>query len=280
MRTLILLAVLSLLPAAPVAAADRKPASSPAGVFDRPLRTERVALGGGEAGQARKPRLTCYYFPAVRVKEVDLGEVGAAELAILPLRPGMKRIACQRRTAPGEVVIRSDQWSGYFKGVKSGYVFFDAEDGTNGGLGFAVFDGRTGRKLFEDLAVGEIRAAEASGAGIRLRYRRAGVGPCSVPGDGMKCWARIAEQMPGIKDAPAPDCAAGYQKAKLDMARGRCEAQGGKGEDCLQAEMKRLDEQHWNETPSVVAYDVEAQIDPGRQSLRATGGALSCWPAD
>ncbi|HEV2301523.1 MAG TPA: hypothetical protein VGR91_08135 [Stellaceae bacterium] len=213
------------------------------------------------------------------MKELDLGEV-AAELTILPLPPDGKHPPCRRRTAPGEIVIPAKEWSGYFRGVKSGYVFFDAEDGSNGGLGFAVFDGRTGRKLFEDVAVGGLRGAERAGPAIRLRYRRALVGACSIPHDGAKCWAATAAQMPGVKAAPPPDCGAGYLKAKSAMARGRCEARQGAGPDCIAAEMKRLDEQHWNEAPSVVAYGVEAEIGRSEQRVRALGGALSCWPAD
>jgi hypothetical protein len=269
MRTLLVASILLL----PLAAAAAAP---PSGVFDKPLRTERVVL---PKGNAEKRELTCFYFAGLRVKQLDLGEVGAAELAILPLAPSASPIACRRQAAPGEIVIPSKAWSGYFKGVRSGFVVFDAEDGSNGGLGFAVFDGRDGRKLFEDMAVGNIRAAEAAGAEIRLRYRRALLGKCSVPHDGAACWARIAAQMAGVTAAAEPDCAAGYLKAKTEMARGRCEAQHGDA-GCLDGEMKRLDEQRWNETPSVIGYDVEADIGPSGHSVRATGGALSCWPAD
>ena len=250
------------------------------GVFDPPLATERVPIAGTADGSARKHRLSCFLYKGVRVKELDLGEVGAAELAILPLPPGDGHTPCRRGTAPGEIVVPGKEWSGYFKGVKSGYVLFDAEDGTNGGLGFAVFDGRTGKKLFEDIAVGDIRDAEAAGAAIRLRYRRAVAGACSIPHEGAKCWAATAAQMPGATAAPPPDCNAGYLKAKSAMARGRCEAAQGAGPGCFEAEMKRLDEQRWNEAPSVVAYDAEAEIGPSRQSVRWLGGALSCWPAD
>ena len=278
MRASILLSAALLAGGAAIASPAPKPAAS--GVFEPPLSVERIPLGGDAKGAARKRRLSCFFYRRVRVKELDLGEVGAAELAILPLAPGAAKVRCERRAAPGEIVIPAKEWSGYFKGVKSGYVFFDAEDGNNGGLGFAVFDERTGRKLFEDLAVGELRAAEPGGAALRLRYRRAFAAACSIPQDGKQCWTATSARLPGLETAPPPDCAAGYLKAKSAMAAGRCEAQGRKRPDCLAAEMKRLDEQRWNEAPSVIGYDAEAEVGGGRQSVRALGGALSCWPAD
>lgn len=273
-----MLAAAAMLLAATSAAAAAAGAGT-SGIFDAPLAVERVPIGAGENGSARKRQLSCFVYKGLRVKELDLGEVGAAELAILPLPPGARHVPCERQTAPGEIIVPADAWSGYFKGVKSGFVLFDAEDGTNGGLGFAVFDGRSGKKLFEDLAVGEMRAAEAAGAAIRLRYRRAFVAACSIPHQGATCWAAAA-RMAGVKAAPAPDCEAGYLKAKAAMARGRCEAGPGVSPACLEAEMRRLDEQRWNEAPSVVAYEVEAEIGPSRQSVRTLGGPLSCWPAD
>ncbi len=86
--------------------------------------------------------------------------------------------------------------------------------------------------------------------------------------------------MPGVKPEPVPDCAAGYLKAKTEMARARCEAQQDKSETCFQKEMKLLDEQQWDKSPSVIGYDVEAQIKQSQHSVTATGDQLSCWPAD
>ena len=273
------LTVILLLAALPANAADNGGASR-SGAFDAPLHTERVALTVPQTEGAAKGRLTCFYFDGVRVKQLDLGEVGAAELAILPLKTGAEAAPCRRETAAGEIVIPSEQWGGYFKAVRSGYVFFDAEDGTNGGLGFAVFDGSTGRKLFEDVAVGEIRTSAADGAAVTLRYRRALTADCSVRAQREKCWGRIAAQLTGTEQVRPPDCTSGYRKAKAEMARARCEAPPGRGKGCFAAEMKRLDQQHWNEAPSVIAYNVAVQIERSGHVMHATGGTMSCWPAD
>lgn len=282
MGRFILLTALLCWPAVLTAQTGGGPAvsSATATVFDAPLATERIKLGRVRGEPAAKRELTCFHFAELRVKQFDLGEVGAAQLAILAYKPGAKRAVCQQKTAPGEIVIPADSWSGYFKGAKSGYVFFDADDGTNGGLGFAVFDGRTGARLFTDLAVGEIASTEPIEGGIKLGYKRAFSGGCSIPAAGTSCWSEIVQQMPGVKPEPVPDCAAGYLKAKSEMARGRCEAQQDKGETCFGKEMKLLDEQQWDKSPSVIGYDVEAQIKGSQNSVAAIGDQLSCWPAD
>ena len=244
-------------------------------VFDPPAATERVTLGKSRG----KNQLDCFYFAGLRVKQLDLGEVGAAQLAILPLKPDAKRVACHKQREPGEIVIRGADWSGYFKGVRASYVFFDADDGTNGGLGFAVFDGHDGKKLFSDVAVGKIGSAEPTEGGIRLRYRRALLGPCSIVSGGAACWPQFV-QTAAVPAEPMPDCAAGYLKAKTEMARGRCEAQNDKTPGCFESQMAELDRQRWDEAPSVLAYDVEAEIGHSRQNLTPVGGERSCWPSD
>jgi len=265
--------------APPVAAPAAETAPAASSIFDPPLSVKRLALPRSRTAPTDKNELSCFSFSEVRVKQLDTGEVGA-ELAILPLKPGAKPPACQKAKSAGEIVTPGREWSGYFKGVKGHYVLFDADDGVNGGLGFAVFDGHDGRKLFDDVAVGDIAAAQVDAEGLTLRYRRAAAGECSVPKDGAACWAKIAAALPGIDPAAPPDCAAGYLKAKEAMARARCEAQDDKSEPCFGRQMKLLDEQRWDEAPSVIGYDAEARISAAAQTIWPTGGDLSCWPSD
>src|SRR5262245_23238345 len=102
-----------------------KPADS---AFDPPLKTQKLTLPANEVGY--KPKLTCRYYARFMVKEVDEGEVGAAQLSIVPIAAASKP-ACQRKNVAGEKVVNPKDWSGYFKGVKGDYVFFDADDGVN-----------------------------------------------------------------------------------------------------------------------------------------------------
>src|SRR5262245_5126987 len=47
---------------------------------------------------------TCHYYPQFMVKEIDEGEVGAAQISILPT-DGKSKPKCERTNVPGEKVI-------------------------------------------------------------------------------------------------------------------------------------------------------------------------------
>ena len=110
--------------------------------FERPLRTKRVHTG--------KQEIRCHSFAHVMVKEIDAGEVGDAQISLLPIVSSTDRPACQANNAANEHVIPSDSWSGYFLGAKDDYVVLSAEDGVNGGLGFSVYRGVDPASLFQD----------------------------------------------------------------------------------------------------------------------------------
>jgi hypothetical protein len=258
---------------APVASA----APAATSVFDPPLKTQKVTLPVAKG--APKTVLTCRYYAHFMVKQVDEGEVGAAQLSVVPVVAGAPKPACQRKNLPSEKVVNPNDWTGYFKGVKGDYVLFDADDGVNGGLGFAVVAAGNAKKLFEDSAVGSLHSLALEGNVLTLRYKRSFAGSCSVPREGAPCWAKIAAAT-GQGSAPQPDCAAGYLKAKNEMAKGRCEAQKKAGPACLAAALRELDAQRWNEAPSVIAYEAETVLKPGQSSTRPLGGGLSCHPSD
>src|SRR5215472_1433395 len=89
--------------------------------FDKPVRKQRVDLGKTANPLSDRHRVTCYFFPNFMVKEIDLGEVGADRLGILPVTP-QSTGKCVRARGKDEIVIPAEQWSGYFMGVKNGYV--------------------------------------------------------------------------------------------------------------------------------------------------------------
>ena len=185
-----------------------RPAQAADGLFDAPIKLVRLPLPADPANPQAKAQLSCFYFPRFMIKEVDLGELGAEQLSVIPVAQGAKRPVCKRENIDGEIVIPGDEWSGYFWGVKGGYVFFSAEDGWNGGMGFAVFD-MNGKKLFEDAAK-TWHSIQAVGPGATLRYQRVYEAPCSLKGeDGTGCWQQIQKDT-GLASASAPDCAATY----------------------------------------------------------------------
>ena len=251
--------------------------SAKGALLDPPLETQRRALPAVK--DMPKAVLTCRYYAHFMVKEIDEGEVGAAQISIVPRGGGAPKPTCQRQNVPSEKVVSAEDWSGYVKGVKGGYVFLDADDGVNGGLGFAVFAADSAKKLFDDSAVGDLKSVTIEGEELTLRYARSYSGDCSVPHDGVSCWSKFAEAT-GVDAAPPPDCAAGYLKAKNEMAKGRCEADKKPGPACLASALEELDRQHWDEAPSVFVYDAETVLKHDGASTKPLAAVSACHPSD
>lgn len=244
--------------------------------FDQPRSKRIVDLGPSPSGFGARIKVSCYLFSKFMVKQVDTGEKGAERLAIIPVaQDHVPR--CTRARDKAEVVINPDDWSGYFKGVKNDLVFFDADDGMNGGLPFAVYDAKTGKKVFEDSALGSLDFTDAVSDSISLRYLRVLESDCNMLQDAAGCWAQI-EKTTGLENTPAPDCKTGYERSAQEMAKGRCQAQKSKTPQCLAKEIQLAHDQA-NSAPSVVAYPVEVVLD-AKPVTKPVVGKVQCWPMD
>ena len=247
MRTPAIILLCSLLPASAVAK-DK----DAAGLFDKPAKVARVPLPADPLNPQAKPVVTCSYFKDFAVKQIDRGE---------SRRGAFHRPACQRReaykcreaAAPGEIATKD--WSGYFKGAKGAYVFFDAEDGHNGGMGFAIYGGADGKKLFDDTAM-DLHAVELKPSGLVLRYTRVYEAGCSMYADPAGCWAKV-KAATGLTQATAPDCAASY-KAEEKRMKGTPH----------QAKVAAI--------ASVVDYEAVATLDAGQVKISAAQGKVAC----
>ena len=232
-------------------------AAQASGLFDTPIKLVRLPLPADPANPQAKAQLSCFYFAHFMVKEVDLGEPGAEQLSILPIVAGAKRPVCKRENADGELVVQGEDWSGYFWGAKGGYIFFSAEDGWNGGMGFAVFDADA-KKLFEDAAK-TWHSIQATGSAVTLRYLRVYEAPCSIKSDdGAGCWQQI--QKDTALTAAMPDCTAPYE-----------------------AEQRRtpnLAQQVLND-PTVIDYEAAVALSAGGHATKpTTQKVLNCRPAE
>lgn len=235
---------LSMIAAVPAALAQfSASASSPA--FDAPLRQRIVNLGPSPYGGHVK--LTCAYYPGFMVKQLDVGAEGAAWFGIIPERAGHPAL-CSKAHPAAEKTISGKEWCGYLQGVKGHYVFFSACNAYNGAQDFAIYDGRTGKKIFEDSAVdsgsGEVTLAQGSDGSLLLHYARVVVFDCTLPTDRSGCWSTIATRL-GLENASAPTCIA-YEK-----------------------QMKG----------SVIAYPVEVALTAA-PAARAVPGEIRCWPPE
>ena len=229
--------------------------SAEASPFDKPVKTTVLPLPPDPQNPTDKAQLSCFYFARFMVKEVDLGEVGAEQLSILPFSGGASP-PCKRENAADERVLAD--WSGYYKGVVGDYVFLDADDGWNDGLGFAVYTATDGKKIFDDTAK-TWHSIKTTAAGLVLRYERVYGAPCSLEGDKPKCWARIREET-GLLGDTAPDCLAAYQR---EQARTPTFA------------TQVLDD------PTILDYEVAVTVAGGKAAYKpVTGKAFGCRPAE
>jgi hypothetical protein len=239
--------------------------------FDKPLHEKRLALPPDPYNPQGKPALTCFYFPHLMVKQVDLGEKGAEQLSMTFVPKGQPEPACQRADAKDEKVVDSNAWSGYFKGVKGDYVFFEGSDGAEGGESFAVFGSADAGKLFDDLA-SEMHSVELMAPvqdidqrpwyenPLTLRYQRLYLAPCSLRSDAKRCWG-LVQRATGLTEKSPPDCSASYQAIEKQAPP-----------EQLQATMA---------DPSLIRYEVEVVLD-GHGVIRVTpvSKALECFAAE
>jgi hypothetical protein len=213
-------------------------------------------IAGEPVNPQAKPKRTCTYYPGFVVKEIDMGEVGAADMSITAIHGEAPK--CERDITH-EVNIDPETWSGYFKGAKGDFVFFDSGDGWNGGMPFAVFNGKTGRKLLSDTRKGDTYGAiEAADGTLTLRYRRVWLAPCSLMADAKGCWKKIVA-VTSLAESARPDCAAAYHK-----------------------EMERTPK-FASDIPamaSMISYEVETRHAGGKLSITPRPGSVECWLPD
>ena len=209
-------------------------------------------------------KLSCYWFPTVMVKEYDISEKGAAWTSFIRFTAS-ERPECTRSHVPGEkVVAKRRDWNGYFYGVKKDFVFLTDADGDDGGIGFFVYDSKTGKKIFEDTdcltcmyldkmygreppsaPFDRMRISETPGGPITLSYMRAKHADCDVRADSASCWDHVRILM-GVKSAKKPECL-GYA---VDTPVG--------------------------EAPSMVAHPVFVSLE-SPPIVKSVDGPLLCW---
>jgi hypothetical protein len=233
-------------------------AAAGAAPFDKPADVKTVKLPKWDAYNTRaQPARTCTYYPGFVVKQTDMGEKGAAELSITPVKGAVP--PCTEKISR-EHLLKTGEWAGYFLGAKGPYVFFDGDDGIDGGMPFAVYDAASGKKLFEDSRKGDgFDAISLTEGELVLQYRRVWNSRCTLYGIAKAaCWTKVMAAT-GLTAAAKPDCDAAYR-----------------------AEIKR-DPAHAADIPTypaVVAYSVEGRFAGGKLRMKPRPGPAACWLAD
>lgn len=221
--------------------------------FDEPLAVDNLDLPPSKANPDAKPAVNCYRYKGFMVKEVDLGEVGAEKLAVLP-----EDAKCVLDDAAEKKV--DDPVAGYFLGVKGNLAFFQAADGSNGGMPYVVFDTKSTKKLFEDSFEGaDFEKIDEQGGKLTLDYVRTYSADCSLYLDGTACAQKIKKET-GLGDlAKLPSCDESYNAEKKrtpDYAK----------------EIEQL--------PSVISYPVTATFDGTAVTYTPRAGETTCRVPD
>ena len=143
--------------------------------------------------------------------------------------------------------------------MRGNYVFFDADDGWNGGMGFAVYSGQTGIKLLEDAYVKSLSALRLEGERLHLQYMRMYQAPCSLYADTGDCWAKVKE---ATALGTPPDCTAAYTKHPKQKAAN------------LPADNEDND---ISGVASYLDYEVEVTVEHGQAPrIIPSGGKITC----
>lgn len=237
--------------------------------YDAPLRKQVIDYGLPPDLRAANPqvavphdKLTCFYYRAGLIVKQFSNQWNKGAIFLSFQRFDQAQPACVKEHAPTEKVLDPNEWSGYFRGVKGDIVFFDADDGTDGGMPFAVYDSKTGKKIFEDNAYwagmwnpklrprpspfNDMRVRLTPSGNIVLTYLRVLGTECDIPNKAAECWLPLVQKL-GLKSAVIPRCTR-WEK---------------------------------NETPSAsaVAYPVETSLLP-TATTKTIPGPVMCWPVD
>lgn len=232
-----------------------KPEQSP--VFETPSKKVVFPLPVDKVNPQAKRTRTCYYYPSATVEEIDLGEVGADRQFLIPATPHGAPPARDGR--PADTAAATEvTWGGYYRGKQGNAFFFDAGDGVNKGMPFAVFS-LQGAKLLADSHDGNgFSAVRVDPAGLAVQYRRVWAASCSLYADPAGCWKTIVAQT-GLPADARPDCRAAYE-----------------------AEMARLPKYAAStaKSESVISYEAEAHATAQKTTFAARPGPVRCWLPD
>lgn len=187
--------------------------------FDKPIRKTDLDLGPSP-NQPDFPNLhvhlSCYYYPAFVVKELDDdGNKGALRISILRVDDA-KAPRCIRSLRTGERTF--PRYPGYFWGVKDQLVFVINDDSEGEGRFFVVYDGITMNRTFRDASRFNTEPYFSRTADGRssMRYQRVFLADCSLVKNGVECWRHVVRQT-GLRIGAMPKCS-GYDDDVADLS--------------------------------------------------------------
>lgn len=223
--------------------------------YEKPIKEEHQTAVTTENNKAK---ISCFYYKDFMAKEVDTFEKGAEKLSITPYKNKGILPKCTMENI-GEIAVKEQ---GYFLGALDKYVFFRASDGVNRALDFFVYDGLSGRKLFQETAKnsedGIFKTITVSDQKLKLEFRKAHNEGCSLAGKGDGCMDKIRKSI-NLPQAPLPNCSSLYQEE--------------------QYKSPKFSDTVW-EIPSMISYDVVLNYANNKVEIKADPSTIDCWPSD
>jgi len=213
----------------------------------------------GAPWQNRRNELSCYFYSTFMVKQYDEGEKGSEWMANAPVE-GRTQPPCVLSHGAGEKVLTYPEWSGYFLGAKGRLAFFREADGWDAGMAFAVYDSKTGTKVFEDSyhdtsifnhkvassPFNHIRIFEGKNGQFSLKYLRVVEANCDLHTEKPSCWESLRKKLE-LRSTEIPVCT-GYKRISTRFE-------------------------------SAVAYPVEVTLFP-KPVVKTIAGPVRCWRVD
>ena len=242
----VLVLVTTLLGSASAAAQDYYPEQR---FFDKP---ETVVAKDAKDGPHPVVAMRCTYFADMVVRETETDSPAFGPAFLMARLPGTAPPACSGGTGLRET--RLNVSSQGLIGRRGGFLFFSSTEAP-ASEPFEIIRIRDGRSLYKDTRLAEhMKSVVADGDTLKLTYVRAVDGPCSIPKDGVVCWARIVKQsrfVGAIASQPAPiaACAASYRSSKTEL-----------------------------DDPSMVTYDVSLVIGADGKPAILSRGSIGCEP--
>jgi hypothetical protein len=231
-------------------AAQSQSESRLAAQLDRPAAVRKVAPKSSDDPNGQ---LVCTFYQDLMIRESGTDTPAPNAAVVLPLSTGQARPACDATHRNNEVALKTEGFS--FVGRKGLFLLFSATD-PNGAVPFMVIDAGSSRVVFEDATPADrgLQAIAVEHGNLHLHYKHAFNAPCSIMQNATACWSQLiaAGKLPHSMEQAVPSsqsCAASY---KADKAPAN--------------------------DPSIIAYDVEAVVDPAGQAQVTPRGPVSCAP--
>ena len=187
---------------------------TPPGLFDPPQAVQRIE--GPELTAAQS--FECTWYADFMIRETETDSPGRGQSYLVRHAAGTPRPPCPGTHAATDLPL--DRGDIFFTGRKGSFLFYEATDTPNVEP-FSIWHEPDGKKIYSDVMDEHagLKAMSVANGTLHLTYIRAYQADCSLPKDGVACWAKSMKAghfSRAIASLPPPiaACAALYRAAQ------------------------------------------------------------------